>query len=443
VIKRDHDHSVPTFTTALYSLGRAGFGSLVSSGKNLQDFLLLLQAKLCGGVPSEVLLDSPTLNRLEGSLAVLACMTALDITPTCRIATSMVASRMATCLAVSTDRQTMLAAYVSEPALSIAARSLFFVPDFQRNILSDLIKAVGHGFVTPSAVGESICELVIQQAVGRASQPDEVMKPLSSVLEQLLEPDVLPSVMKAMTIQNYVPYVGLTLFIPCSYDPSLEQLADFVDRSAGIRCKDYQPGMDIVIPIVYVKQDQSERGAEHIMSYWSIQVKNRIADTMSDEDVRTRLSHSSCFRKGSPSLVVPYLTMHISLRELQDPFQRFIEPQGGSDDKLQVCIRCQGLENMPMFQSEQGGEVVDWLQRVLETRNDAQAMVASEFKEIAFEMTPLTSVRPVSKTVCRATTTKGQPCTRPVTITGCKSGRHCWQHGKQVCGPGKCQIPDP
>jgi uncharacterized protein YbcV (DUF1398 family) len=72
--------------------------------------------------------------------------------------------------------------------------------------------------------------------------------------------------------------------------------SNFLRRSAGIRCKDCQPGMDIVIPILYVRTGKQPdiKEPNHLMSYWSIQVKNRIADTMDDVEVQSSLTqHAS------------------------------------------------------------------------------------------------------------------------------------------------------
>ena len=398
----------PLFTNDLFSLGRAGFGHYFRS-MGSRSFVDLLASKLCGEAPSK-LYQTPSLERLEASLAIVACMAVLDISPSSRVTTDLVASRMATCLGVSDDRLTMLAAYVSEPALSIAARKLFFNLAYQSLILHDLIKIVGHGLVAPGPIGEIVSELVIQVSIGPTRDAlDGMFKPLECVLKKLLVPDVCGLVLKELTVENYIPFIGLTHFIPCTYDLTLADFDQFLRRSAGIHCKDCQRGMDIVIPILYLKQDVSKDGPVTVVSFWSIQAKNRIVDTMSDEDAQAGLAFASCFQPSSCTPNFPYLAMHLSLRQSEDTFQRHI-PRHESTDQQQVTVRCQGLQSMPCFQGPENADVVTLLETLLITRNDARELVAESFQPLLLAMRPLTYKAPAAAAKCPKITKQGLAC---------------------------------
>ena len=395
----------PKFDDTLYALGRAGFGHYYGH-LDFLPFIELLSYKLCGAAPGK-LYQTPSLERLEASLAIIACMVVLDIAPSSRVTTDLIASRMATCLGVSDDRQTLLAAYVSEPALSIAARNLFFDLAYQPHILHDLIKIIAYGLVAPGPIGEIVSELVIQFGIGPTST--EIFQPLESVLKNLLLPDVLAPVMKELAVDNYVPFIGLTHFIPCTYDLTLADLDQFLRRSAGIRCKDGQRGTDVVIPILYVKQDITKDGPDHVVSFWSIQVKNRIADTMKDEEVQAGLAFGNYFQSTSDRLppAFPYLAMHLSLRPSEEVFQRHLSR---GVDRQQVTVRCQGLQSMPLFQGPHAVDVVMLLETLLVTRSDARELVCDRLQPLLRAMTPLTYKPPTATAKCPKITKLGLPC---------------------------------
>ena len=236
--------------------------------------------------------------------------------------------------------------------------------------------------------------------------------------------------MEELTMENYIPFLGLTHFIPCNYDLTLNDLELFLRRSGGIRCKDCQRGMDVVIPILFVKQNPTTEGPDHVVSFWSIQSKNRISDTMTDQQVQAGLSFSNCFNPSSQRPNFPYLAMHLSLRPSDNIFQRHI-PKSSSDGQ-QVTVRCQGLQSMPYFQNPNAVDVVTLLENILITRNDATEFVPEPLQPLLRAMTPLTDrPPPPAKSKCPRSTAEGNPCKSSPAGKCLKS--FCSSHCRSLC----------
>jgi hypothetical protein len=134
--------------------GRPLYMSYLHNSDNLEQAIVnlmkLLKRKLLGDADS-----FENSQKSITSLAILSSLVGLDISPQSQMASKLVASHMATCLAVSEDRERLIITYPSEPLLSEAALELMS-PSTLPQILTQFNSLLRKGFVEPGSRGEVV-----------------------------------------------------------------------------------------------------------------------------------------------------------------------------------------------------------------------------------------------------------------------------------------------
>eukprot|EP00047_Mylnosiga_fluctuans_P001193 m.217924 g.217924 ORF g.217924 m.217924 type:complete len:1179 (-) comp10155_c0_seq66:136-3672(-) len=376
----------------LCRLGRAGIGSYLNAGypwagSAVEPGLMeILEAKLFLHKSPIQVLDGPfSLDRMASSMAVLGSLVAMDFNPAAQVSSLLVASRMATCVGVSEDRRALFCAYVSEPALSLAARRLFSCR--HDVILSDLIYIISNGLTDAGKAGEVVCQLVLQHAIIAAIRKNglrietTITLPLLDILRELLTADVLDAVSaRIASLTSFTPYAAVTHFIPVHYDAEALTLAQCWRRSAAIHCKSCKRGMDWVIPVLWVPPP-SAPAREGKLSPAVIQVKNR-KDVMSDEAVVQGLSLENCFAAPEQfDRTLPYLSIHMSVHPTPTATQRCLITAAAAN---QVAVRINGLDTIPCLSQETLGLLLT----AAESLPDIRSLVSEQEQAIAAKMMP-------------------------------------------------------
>src|SRR5581483_7060881 len=117
-----------------------------------EEVKLLVKAKIQGGTNNPVDNEKKNLT----SVAVLASLCSVDISPSVHYASNLVASHLGTCLAISQDRTKILVCYPSEPLVTEAAYELL-----DDNMLFLIAQSFGQGIVEPGKRGEILGELIL------------------------------------------------------------------------------------------------------------------------------------------------------------------------------------------------------------------------------------------------------------------------------------------
>uniref|UniRef100_A0A1D1ZLT8 Serum albumin n=1 Tax=Anthurium amnicola TaxID=1678845 RepID=A0A1D1ZLT8_9ARAE len=252
----------------------------------LRGLVSLLQIKLFGGV--NAFKDS---KKKMSSIAILSVLVCLDISPQSKIASDLVASHMATCVAVSRDRERLLVRYPSEPLLAEAALSAITNNDTLVCVLQKFNEMLKKGFVDAGPRGEVVARIILVLAVRSIQEKKEWKSTVITVkrLMELLDPAAVDN------LQHFVDAtVAFTHFIPITYVPKTRSLKEYYRRRCAVILKRNNPGADIMIPV---------KLAEDRYSYILVQVKNyassdRNADKSYPESGSSKLTSRFVFRKS-------------------------------------------------------------------------------------------------------------------------------------------------
>jgi len=128
--------------------------SNTSDPQAIDKLMNLLKRKLLGGANS---FENSQIDIT--SLAILSSVVGLDISPQSQFASELVASHMATCLAVSEDRERLIIVYPSEPLLSEAAYELMSTSTLR--ILNQFNILLKKGIVEPGPRGEIVGRIIL------------------------------------------------------------------------------------------------------------------------------------------------------------------------------------------------------------------------------------------------------------------------------------------
>ncbi|CAG8638648.1 10684_t:CDS:2 [Funneliformis caledonium] len=253
----------------------------------LKGLVTLLQNKLFGGARS---FDDSHKKELS-SIAILSVLVCLDISPQSKIASELVGSYMATCVAVSKDRERLLVRYPSEPLLAEAALTTISDEKTLISILQNFNEMLRKGFVDAGARGEVVARIILILAV-RSIQENEDWKSSGITVKQLME---LLDPAAIDELQSFVDAtVTFTHFIPIVYVPEKRSLKEYYRRRCAVILKRNNPGADIMIPV---------KLSEDRYSYILIQMKNyasnnRSADQSYPESGTYKLKSRFVFRKS-------------------------------------------------------------------------------------------------------------------------------------------------
>jgi len=103
---------------------------------------------------------------LEQTLAILSPRIALDVNPSLRINTALIADHMRVCIHITPERES---AVPSEPILAEASAQLMHRQGYLESILSFLAVSLRYGIVDAGYRGELVAQLLVLLAIDRVS----------------------------------------------------------------------------------------------------------------------------------------------------------------------------------------------------------------------------------------------------------------------------------
>jgi len=118
----------------------------------------LAKAKIQGGGElQEIIMDENYEERKTlTSIAILASLCSVDISPSVHFASNLIGSHLGTCLAISQDRTKVLVCYPPEPLITEAVYEIL-----NNDILHRIAQTLGQGIVEPGKRGEIVGELIL------------------------------------------------------------------------------------------------------------------------------------------------------------------------------------------------------------------------------------------------------------------------------------------
>ena len=248
-------------------------------------------------------------------LPLACCRVPLNISPTSRLAQTLVAEQMALCMHVSEDRSSMMVRYASEPVMAEAS-AMKTLDDGKRAAVVEVIHtSITKSEVNVGYVGEVVAELLLlyardsltliqgpgdQSAAGlgaaaagvaalNTSAPSQSVGRVSSstdLASGTTKPSLSAATRPAIPVNEFVStecslalflqafcnasdsfvkgvsdrfskdssvLVRLTHFVPITYTPSCqEELRCAYERAAGMVCKPGPWGVDLIVPVKVV-----------------------------------------------------------------------------------------------------------------------------------------------------------------------------------------------
>lgn len=257
--------------------GRPHWGALakqiMDSGSpiSINDLMSLARIKLLGR--NEDFADIGEFSMGE-AMAILGVRVCVDLVPQCQLSDTLVAQHMRTLYFVSEDRERMITGYFSEPVLVQAAAQLTnesaYSPSANRwsMLLRMLVGSLRNGMVDAGFQGELVARILLLLAwdkccLAKLRENETEMStavflravPLLEFLESLLniDDDVTAHLTATIKDADNVAWVRCSHFVKIDYVPNTEQLLLLFKRGAAAITKELQPGVDLVIPIVFAK----------------------------------------------------------------------------------------------------------------------------------------------------------------------------------------------
>ena len=342
--------------------GRPQWGALASqfevNGFGIGKLMNLARAKVLGGL--EVVKESDLATLLKRSaLAVLGIRACIDLVPQCQLSQDLVAQHMRTLYHISASRDAVVTGYFSEPVLVLAAGQLTNGMPSTNDcsgwevLLQMLVQSLRNGQVAAGFRGELVARILLLMAWdrcclhgvrGSSFTTEAFLKavPLILFLRSLLHGNIDKEL--ESTFQN--SSVRCTHFVKIDYVPNAVQLLELFKRGAAVVIKENQAGTDLIIPIVFCKDDTTVVTPE-MVSCVMVQVKNRRDGDPGYPETATTFQTP----KATGILIgqnLPYLSLYMSLGEKLGPDNAYIlAPKShsyalrsgtSSDSNLQQCL---------------------------------------------------------------------------------------------------------
>ena len=342
--------------------GRPQWGALASqfevNGFGIGKLMNLARAKVLGGL--EVVLESDLATLLKRSaLAVLGIRACIDLVPQCQLSQDLVAQHMRTLYHISASCDAVVTGYFSEPVLVLAAGQLTNGMPSTNDcsgwevLLQMLVSSLRNGQVAAGFRGELVARILLLMAWDRCClhgvressfTTEAFLKavPLILFLRSLLHGNIEEEL--ESTFQN--SSVRCTHFVKIDYVPNAVQLLELFKRGAAVVTKENQAGTDLIIPIVFCKDDTTVVTPE-MVSCVMVQVKNRRDGDPGYPETATTFQTP----KATGILIgqnLPYLSLYMSLGEKLGPDNAYVlAPKShsydlrsgtSSDSNLQQCL---------------------------------------------------------------------------------------------------------
>jgi hypothetical protein len=219
-----------------------------------------------------------------GNIACIAILTGINVSPVSTIAKELVASHMATCLAIDSDRESLLVTYPCEPVLAEAAKS-YICDEYKANrlqtVFAPLLKSFRIGAIDRGHNGELVAKILLLLGHFKISKIGAIAASCKDVLQALYGNQI----MRKVSTINESDQFSFNCFTELVADKDYWEISDaatelqlFFDRGTAIQLPKLQPGADLLLPI---RRTENGGGVEY--KYLLVQVKNYKHDLVSSE----------------------------------------------------------------------------------------------------------------------------------------------------------------
>ncbi|CAG8571566.1 4681_t:CDS:2 [Funneliformis caledonium] len=229
-----------------------------------RNVITLARVKLQGGGSVNRNLDVNVRKKNLITMAVIASLCSIDISPQEHFAGDLVASHLGTCIGISTDRTRILVSYPPEPVISEAALQLL-----EKDLLTDFAETLKQGIVEPGKRGELVGELILLLTRKQVKQRERKNFYMDSVsLTGFLEELLVENIVLKEEIDEHKYFktaeISFTRFVTIGRVPSYYDLIEAFKTCVAFNLKRNHKGADILIPV--------KVGTQYTV--WLIQIKN-------------------------------------------------------------------------------------------------------------------------------------------------------------------------
>jgi hypothetical protein len=248
------------------------------SEEQLIDFAL---TKLFGGL---------SLPNNHGMIACVAVLTGINIVPASPIASILVASHMATCLAVDPDRESLLIAYPIEPVLAEAAKG-YVIDEYNKKQLFKIFEPVfdcfRKGDIHWNGDGTLVAKMLLLLGQYQVSMRGSIVSLCQRVLVALFG----ASIMEEQSMGDFDDEFSFNCFANImrkethwKESDANSELALFFNRGAAIQLPKQQDGVTFLLPIRRKQNTEKGGSVQYSYKYLLVHVENCKID-MSSSDV--------------------------------------------------------------------------------------------------------------------------------------------------------------
>jgi hypothetical protein len=185
------------------------------------------------------------------------------------------------------------------------------------DILKHWIQGIRKGSVLRGYRGETIAQLILLMAWDKHAAARS--SPLSI---KFAEPMIIHDYLKSLFVENVFTdmwrnikdtelakgWVRFNHFAGVSYTPTKHDLLEFAKRGAAVYCKEYQRGVDLVIPVLIDGNLDVES-----VTFILVQVKNRVATTDYRVDATSKLTPAYMKMEDAADCILPYLSLYMQI----------------------------------------------------------------------------------------------------------------------------------
>jgi hypothetical protein len=237
----------------------------------LDELITFALKKLFGGVrkPND-----------EGKIACIAVLTGINISPLSTIANQLVASHMATCLAIDSNRESLLMMYPVEPVLAEAAKGYIqqeYVHGQLSKVFDPLQDCFRIGAIDQGHNGEFVAKLLILLGLFQVSSVGSVVSSCQCILDALFGKEIMKKVSVADVEDEFSFNCFTELVRNSKYwaeSDAQTELALYFNRGAAIQLPRGHPGADLLLPIRRKSISEKSGCVEYNYKYLLIQIKN-------------------------------------------------------------------------------------------------------------------------------------------------------------------------
>jgi hypothetical protein len=235
------------------------------------------------------------IEKVTEALAILGPRLYLEISNLSQQASELVSSHMRILRHVDETRESLATTSPSEPVLAEAASHIMNCSGILVQVLDHLVSSIRNHVVVNAGdqgelVGRILCLLAIDKAIQSKSKQSE-SKLWNMYSQPITVQEFFDALVGSESCKKLSPIfakkangvmlrnskVRFNHFAYVEFTPTRLDLINFFFRGAAVFCKRNQKGVDIIIPVAMVRDDETPI-TEKNMTFIGIQVRNREAD---------------------------------------------------------------------------------------------------------------------------------------------------------------------